>query len=258
MDKISVMLVDDDKLFISDLVGIFDWEDNNYTIVATAVNGKDALRKYAAVKPQLIICDLKMPVMDGLQFVEELKKTDTSAKIVLLTSYGEFDYARRALRYGVKNYILKNEINKPVFAEQLSHIRDEMIDEMRQVQQKTSEYEFIDIPVDNCSNTTRRALRYIHEHYSDSTLSIAHIAEDIYLSNNHLSRMFKKETGVTILHYITVLRIEKAKDLLLCEGKLTIYNVATQVGYRSARYFTSIFFKLTGYTPSYYRKIMYT
>ncbi|MDF2632238.1 MAG: response regulator [Caproiciproducens sp.] len=126
MDLIRVMIVDDENLAVEDLTDLLDWNALGFSIVATATNGKRALAKYKQHLPQLVITDIKMPVMDGIELIREIQHLDKNVKFLLLSAYSEFEYAKEAMRLGVKEYIIKNEINKDSFSEKLVHIRKEI------------------------------------------------------------------------------------------------------------------------------------
>lgn len=110
MNMLPVMIVDDEKLAREDLQTFIDWESLGFYIVATAVNGRQALKMYAQYHPKIIFTDIKMPVMDGIEFSRELRKIDEETIIILLTAYEEFSYAKAAIRLGITDYVIKNEI----------------------------------------------------------------------------------------------------------------------------------------------------
>lgn len=122
--KISVMIVDDEKLAIDDLLDIVDWEDNGYEVVATAINGKQAISKFQRFHPQVVLTDIKMPYMDGIEFIKRLREIDTKTKILLLTAYKDFAYAKSAIQYGITDYIIKSDINSRTFKETLLKLRE--------------------------------------------------------------------------------------------------------------------------------------
>ncbi|MDD2958440.1 MAG: response regulator [Lachnospiraceae bacterium] len=109
-ELISVMIVDDEKLTLEDLSTIIDWGACGYKIVATAFNGKQGFRKYQEFHPQLILTDIRMPFMDGIEMISEIRKKDSKVSIVLLTAYEEFGYAKAAISLGITEYIIKSEI----------------------------------------------------------------------------------------------------------------------------------------------------
>ena len=131
MNKISVMIVDDEKLAVEDLLDIYDWEGNGFEIVATASNGKQALAKFTKLLPNLVITDIKMPFMDGLELTEEIRKINANTKILLLTAYSDFEYAKRAIKHGITDYLLKNEIDQQTLSDKLLALKDQVESESR-------------------------------------------------------------------------------------------------------------------------------
>lgn len=109
-ELISVMIVDDERLTLEDFSTIIDWEACGYRIVATAFNGRQGLRKYKEFHPQLILTDIRMPFMDGIEMISEIRKNDQKTSIVLLTAYEDFGYAKAAIRLGITEYMIKSEI----------------------------------------------------------------------------------------------------------------------------------------------------
>jgi two-component system response regulator YesN len=111
---ISLMLVDDEPIVRKGIRTSIDWESLNIKFAAEAANGVDGLEKALLIKPDIIITDIRMPVMDGLEFCKKLREELPTAKIVILSGYDHFSYARKALRLGIMDYLLK-----PVGAEEL-------------------------------------------------------------------------------------------------------------------------------------------
>lgn len=126
MAPIKVMIVDDENLAVEDLKDLLDWKSLGFSIVATASNGKRALARFKQHRPQLIITDIKMPGMDGVELIREIQKLDKNVKFLLLSAYSEFGYAKRAMQMGVKEYIIKNEITPKSFKEKLEQIRNDI------------------------------------------------------------------------------------------------------------------------------------
>ncbi|MGL6187411.1 MAG: response regulator transcription factor [Clostridium chrysemydis] len=103
----KVMLVDDEKLITEGLKNLIDWEKLNLEVVATANNGEEALRKLKEEKVHIVITDINMPVMTGLDLIKEVKGKDNKTNFIILSGYDEFSYAKKAIEYGVDSYILK-------------------------------------------------------------------------------------------------------------------------------------------------------
>lgn len=123
MKKIDVMIVDDEKLVLEDLSTIVDWEAYGFRIAATAFNGKQALTKYHQYKPQVIITDMRMPIMDGIELMENIRKIDKEVLIIVLTAYEDFAYAKSAIHHGIMDYIIKSTINEAMAVNLLKRIR---------------------------------------------------------------------------------------------------------------------------------------
>lgn len=102
-----VLVVDDEPSALDYICNIIKLKCPSLAIAGTAENGKDGLNKYRQLAPDLVISDVKMPVMGGLEMVKAIKEEDGDAQIVLVSGYQEFEYVKAALRYGVSDYVLK-------------------------------------------------------------------------------------------------------------------------------------------------------
>lgn len=124
MNLIPTMIVEDENLLLEDLVTIIDWEAAGFKIVATAINGEQGRRKFSQYKPQLILTDIKMPVMDGLSMMRSIRQVAPSTSFIIISSYSDFEYAQTALRLGASDYILKTSITPEYILKKLNHIRE--------------------------------------------------------------------------------------------------------------------------------------
>ena len=93
---------------------------------------------------------------------------------------------------------------------------------------------------------------YIDEHYGDESLSLNTLASRVNFSPNHLSMIFSAQTGETFIKYLTDYRMDKAKELLRCTGKRSV-DISVEVGYKDPHYFSYLFKKTQGMTPTQYR-----
>lgn len=131
MEKIRVMLVDDDRLAVSYMKEIVNWEKLGYEIVATAYNGKQALRLIDQCSPHLVITDISMPHMGGIELSKKIKEISKDIRVVLLTAYGEFEYARQAVQLGVDYYLIKDEVDSEYMEEKLKALKGLIVDHAR-------------------------------------------------------------------------------------------------------------------------------
>lgn len=103
----KLLVVDDEIWFREGLVQLIGGNQLGWEVVGEASDGEEALLAVAMHKPDLVITDINMPVMDGLQLMEELSRTNPDIKVIILTGYRDFEYAQRALRYGAVEFLLK-------------------------------------------------------------------------------------------------------------------------------------------------------
>ena len=125
-EKIPVMIVDDEKLALEDFSTLVDWDALGFQIVAKAFNGKQALSRFQQYHPQIVFTDIKMPIIDGIVLCQELRKLDADVKLLLLTAYEDFVYAKAAISLGVTDYIIKSEINRRSLTAKLVTLREQI------------------------------------------------------------------------------------------------------------------------------------
>lgn len=128
----TVMIVDDEILAVEDLQNLIPWERHGFEIIATATSSQKALDLYQKHHPRILFVDIRMPVMDGLEFSRRVMAEGQPVKIILLTSYKDFDYAKQALEIGVASYLLKHDINEASLLRELHKVKAELQNESRQ------------------------------------------------------------------------------------------------------------------------------
>ena len=132
MERVKVLIVDDELLAIEDLIDLFDWQGNGFEIAGTAGNGEQALRKFQKLEPHIVITDIKMPIMNGIELARAIRKQDQNCRIIFLSGYAEFEYAKQALDLDVEDYILKNEINEESLRLKMLELKNKIkLDEQR-------------------------------------------------------------------------------------------------------------------------------
>lgn len=124
MKYVRTILVDDDYLVLQDLKNLVDWKALGFQIIGTAPNGKTALQITQKTLPDLIITDISMPAMDGFEFIECIQKNYPDIYIIFISSYADFDYAKRAMKHGIRDYLLKNELTEESLTSLLLQVRE--------------------------------------------------------------------------------------------------------------------------------------
>ncbi len=125
----NVIIVDDEFLVRLGLKTTINWSDYGYNIIGEAANGHEALEMFDKYQPDILMTDIKMPGMDGLELISAVKHKNKKVKVVILTNYSDFDYARRAIKLGASQYLLKSEITEKNLIEMLKTLSIESSDE---------------------------------------------------------------------------------------------------------------------------------
>lgn len=277
-----VLVVEDEEMIRKGIVLTVDWKNLDCEIAGEAANGEQGLSAAERLRPDIIITDLKMPKMDGISMLTELRKRGCTSKVIILTAYSSFNYARSALRLGAVDFLLKpyhdGELEEAILRLRELYPENDASDAAGEAADgngaadpgipgaagdisagSASAGKAADtLPVPELwdgqgSRYVRQATAYIREHYSDPDICVSEIAGALGISEGHLSHMFKKETGGTILFWMTRCRIREAIRLLK-EGNMKTYEVAEAAGYRDISYFSSTFKRITGHSPSEYLK----
>lgn len=236
-----VVTVDDEPVTRMAINNYIDKTLPDFTVVSSFGNGMDALEYLQKNKTDVVITDILMPKMDGLELTEKLHDTDPEIRICIVSGYGEFEYARKAMRFGVSDYLLK-----PLDFDELSRCLDrfrETLDARRPKPAAARE--------DSDDLRIERAKEYIRAHFSED-ISRKDVASQIYLSPAYFSRLFMEKTGESFISYLTALRMRKAAELL--KGPMNIEDIAKEVGYQSRNRFSINFQQFSGCTPVEYRR----
>lgn len=121
---ISVMLVDDEPLALDNVYHMVPWAENGFQVVAKATSGRMALRMFEELQPQIVITDISMSPMDGLELGRLMVQLAPKTRLIFLTAYRDFDYARQALEMRAAHYMLKHEISRNRLLEQLKLLKE--------------------------------------------------------------------------------------------------------------------------------------
>lgn len=122
----KLMIVEDELLMRVGIRSMLNWEEYNFYVAGEAGNGKEALELALEVTPDLIITDIKMPIMDGLELIQEASCLLKSCKYVILSNFDEFHYAKEALKLGAVDYLIKSEITETSLVDLLSTIEEKL------------------------------------------------------------------------------------------------------------------------------------
>ena len=246
----KIVIVEDEEIIRRGLVHTMDWLSMGAIVIADAKNGKEGLEKITELKPDVVITDIRMPLMDGFEMLESAKQVYNFQSIIL-TSYQEFNYAKKAISLNATDYLLK-----PVTEEELSKSLKKIALDLKRnedIENKLLQ-DFEKFMGENKAKNyyVEIALEKLMDNYREK-ISIESIALELQVSASYLSRKFKQVTKRTYLEILNEYRIIQAVKLL-GEGRYRISEVAEKTGFSDYKHFYSVFKKYTGMTPSEYGK----
>ena len=122
----KVMLADDNKFALAHFVNMIKWEDFGFTLVSSAIDGIEAWEEFCKYSPDLVITDVQMPGLSGIELAGKIKEKSQDTVVIFLSSYDEFDYARSAIDLNVREYILKQELDRALLEKKLREIKEDM------------------------------------------------------------------------------------------------------------------------------------
>ncbi|MGG3283025.1 response regulator transcription factor [Paenibacillus solani] len=228
------------------------WSSGRYRIV-TASSGVEALQWLQEQDAHLVVTDIRMPEIGGLELMERLHELPHPPVIIVISGYSEFDYARKALQYGVVDYLLKPlDKRKLVAAVEAALERGKKIDRIERME-KLVDPKLLEAAQQDkvyCIQV-QEALRYVDQRLQE-TISLKEMAEVLHLNSSYFSVLFKDQTGITFSEYVTRRRVQRAKELLVGTS-LPVADIAEKVGYQTAKYFVKVFRDQENISPSQYR-----
>lgn len=246
-----VLLVDDERAVCLGLQRLIPWNDYGFSVEATAANGQEAFDLQCRNHYDLIVTDLKMPVLDGIGLIEKLSQAKETCKIIIVSAYGEFSYAQTAMRYGVRYYLVK-PINEQVIGGYLSKLAEDLgQDSHREEGYTKSDFEHQYRLSTNGVITEIK--RYISVHYGEQ-LTLNLLAKIYNFSPIYLGRLFKKEVGISFNEYLNICRVNMAKHYMETSADM-VYEIAEKCGYGDVNYFYKCFKSIVGITPGEYRSL---
>ena len=230
----KVLIADDEPMIrdgLSDMLTDFDMGLN---IVGKAKNGIEALNMAKTLGPDIVLADICMPKLSGLDFVSQLREVEeTKTDIIIISGFNEFEYARQAISLGVREYLLK-----PVKEDELKSILERLQVPFKEPKKQRKGF------VGDC-------LELLKEQYTNRDMDLSYAAAKLFVSPDYLSQKLKEETGLRFTQWLVKLRIQRAVELLET-GEYSVNAVADMVGFANQHYFSTVFKQYMGKSPKQY------
>ena len=238
----KLLIADDEDSIRNGIVKYVQLHTDRFDSVLAARNGQEAVDIIYRDRPQIMCLDIQMPVLSGIEVMEEASRTGLLPYTIVLSGYSEFEYCQRALRYGAKDYLLK-----PVRSSDILNMLITAADSIEGVPEEAPE-EAIDK-----NNVVERAVGYMQDNYYKN-LRLNDVAEKVGISAGYLSTLISRNKDRVFVDLLNEIRIERACTYLE-QGTLKTYEIAYKVGFQDEKYFSKVFKKIMGMTPAEYRRM---
>ncbi len=237
-----VMLIEDEPNAMERYCSYISSYNPAFEIVAKASTYEMAKSLFAQSKPEIIFSDVVIPGNTGLHFLQEIRSANWDGLVVIISGYGDFSYAQKAIKLSVFDYLLK-----PVFQKDLEQVLDKILIVMDQKEPTIEHFTDRSLPL-----YLRKAIQYIERNYNQE-ISLTAAAAFSSVSPAYLSSSFSKKCGMTFVEYLHAYRSEMAARYLV-ETDLTLEEIADRVGFGDSSYLNRCFKKRYKTSPGQYRK----
>jgi len=247
----KVLLVEDETVIRQGLKELIGRSSDQFAVAGEAASGLEALEYLKCELPDLLITDIRMREMDGLTMVAKVREMYPLLPVVIISGYGEFEYAKKAISYGVCNYLLK-PIERLELVATLDKVKQSLDRERGIAVSPPPGQAAYDAPAGGDARKIIRDVKEFVKLHIDGDLRLQTVAGHVHLNATYLSQLFKAETGTNYSEYVSEARMERAK-WLLAHTRLKIYDVARLSGHQSPKHFMLVFKQQVGLTAGDYR-----
>ncbi|WP_233554916.1 helix-turn-helix domain-containing protein [Atopobacter sp. AH10] len=252
----KLIIVEDEHLIRLWLSRAIDYQHLGFELVYLAEDGEDGARAIRKVEPDVVLTDICMPRMDAFAMFEATK--DCSYEKIILSGFSDFEHAKKAMHYGVREFI-----SKPIQMEEVVASLLDLVAQFKGEEESTENGRIGDdllseiLPTVESLNQEREISRlvldWIQSNYGRRA-SIAHMAEELGYSESYIYKCFKEDLKLTVNDYLNRYRICKAIDLLWKNPDLLVYELAEAVGFSDENYFNKVFKRYTHVSVSSFKK----
>lgn len=239
--KYRIMLVDDEVAVRNLLKMSIDWTAFDMEIAGEAANGIEAINIIDEIRPHILVVDVRMPFMDGIEFSKIAIQRYEKTKIIILSAYDDFEYARACIGIGVIDYLLKPVVRKEITA---------LMEKLRVQLDNEEAPEEDELDFSGRQPMIERIQEYICKNFQSKDINLMKVSKEFGFNSSYLSRRFKAETGKNFIDFLTECRMERA--IILAKKDIPMYIAAQEVGIPDPNYFGKCFKRYTGINYSAY------
>lgn len=274
-----LLFAEDEKATREGILEGIKWNKIGIDEVRSAKNGAIALEILEEFTPDILLTDIKMPRVNGIQLATQIRKKFPDCSILIISGYSEKEYLKSAIYLKAVDFVdkplrlaeLQNQLLRAVLEQDSIRKQKKLLSENPSPTDLQALNPALDIESDSflqkhfaginssVSDSIEKIdplvqdiLNIIHTQYSDHSLSLDSLGQQFYISAAYLCVRFKKAMGITLVHYINEYRI-KASLPLLRDESLKLDAIAEMVGYENGNYYSKVFKKYMGCSPAQYR-----
>lgn len=244
----SLVIVDDETELLEGLSHYFPWESIGFAVTGSFIDGRTALRFCTHNTPDVVLTDIRMPFMDGLQLLEALTALEPTPLFCVMSAYNDFEYAKRAISYGVQEYLVKPS--------SFDEIRETFL-KIRAILDGST------IPVATHHAGPEQTNYLIAQTYAImekriGSCSLQNIASELSITDSYLSRLFKEKTGRNFQEVLLEKKMETARQMLSSRVNYKNKEIAQALGYQDTQNFCRTFQRYWGKSPQKFKKEVLT
>lgn len=240
----KIIICDDEPTIREGLKHLIESSNSKLNVVGLAGNGYEACKLINEIKPEIVLMDINMPGLNGLEVIKEVSMTSPFTKFIIISGYDEFQYAQKAIQLKVYDYLLKPIDKKNLFIVIENAVNSCVIEKKALMDDLSSKN----------LGLAEESINFIYKNYNNCELSLKSMASQLHVSESYLTRIIKKKANTSFSELLTKVRMEAAISLILSTASLSSLEISERVGYKSQHYFCKVFKDYTGMTPTTYKK----
>lgn len=241
----NIIICDDEPTIRNGLKHLIESSNEKLKVIGLAANGFEACNIITENKPEIVLMDINMPGINGLDVIKEMSVASPFTKFIIISGYDEFQYAQKAIKLKAFDYLLK-----PIDKNNLFVVIENAINTYAK---EKKAFKDENLPEENLC-LAEEAMKLIYKNYSDSELTLKSIASQLHVSESYLTRIIKKKANTSFTELLTKVRMEASISLILSNTSLTSLEISERAGYKSQHYFCKVFKDYTGMSPTAYKK----